>query len=620
MVYRVCWRVLQHRQDAEDAFQATFLVLAQRLRTVRKHASLASWLHGVAHRVALKSKGAGATRRLHEEQAAASHTMPPADVSWGEVRAVLDAELVGLPEKWRLPLVLCYLEGRTQDEAAAELGWSKRTLWRRLEEGRTGLGRRLRRRGVAWSAALSAVLLSDAVASATLSPGLLDSAVKAASLFAAGQTAAGGLVSAKATALTEGVLQTMSLSKIKVGETVLLVVVAVGFGGDRLLLPTQSASGADEPSQLQAKEPQSPPQKDKPRINVIRVRVHEFERQVLFVRDPSSGKFQPVTREDGIPVLKGHIGYHVQKLKDDKDKKAVREALKGLEESVQNMKDLLGFPDVPVQKKPEEKKPGAEKPARKPGAAAPLDKGAKPPILPDSQERLDKVVDRLGLAGKLAKINAVDMRDLRDLAIRIVKQDVECDIKNLHDAKDEKSMCEALQTLVESAQMLKELLSVHVDPAGKKPQINNDDPRRLNNDDEQPQLLVSFTDSGNGRASMKFMTAAPKELTSADTSSSEFKAKRRWRELPLAHMTGAAIPLATGDLPKEKLPARHRFERIVTREESVPIIQKYIELDLKKLQEATGDEAVLEAFGRLEYSVHLMKELLTFDPSRKREN
>src|SRR5262249_1545293 len=147
MVYRVCWRVLQHHHDAEDAFQATFLVLAQPLRTVRKRASLASWRPGVADRGALKSNGAEATRRRHEEQAAASQTMPPADVSWGEVRAVLDAELVELPEKWRLPLVLCYLEGRTQDEAAAELGWSARTLRRRLGGGGTGLGPRPRPRG-----------------------------------------------------------------------------------------------------------------------------------------------------------------------------------------------------------------------------------------------------------------------------------------------------------------------------------------------------------------------------------------------------------------------------------------------------------------------------------------
>src|SRR3954449_1183428 len=84
MVYRVCWRVLQHPQDAEDAFQATFLVLAQKLRTLRKHASLASWLHGVAHRVALKAKAQATTRRRHEHQAPTSQTMPPDDVSWKE--------------------------------------------------------------------------------------------------------------------------------------------------------------------------------------------------------------------------------------------------------------------------------------------------------------------------------------------------------------------------------------------------------------------------------------------------------------------------------------------------------------------------------------------------------
>src|SRR5262249_55251690 len=158
-------------------------LLSQRLRTVRKYASLASWLHGVAYRVALKAKAEAARRRRHEAQASVSQAMPRADVNWGEVRAVLDAELAGLPEKWRLPLVLCYLEGRTQDEAAAQLGWSTRTLRRRLEEGRAGLGRRLSRRGVVWPAALSAVLFSDSVASAALSPGLVDATIKAASLI-----------------------------------------------------------------------------------------------------------------------------------------------------------------------------------------------------------------------------------------------------------------------------------------------------------------------------------------------------------------------------------------------------------------------------------------------------
>src|SRR5262249_21351677 len=162
--------------------------------------------------------------RRHEEQAAGFQPMPPDDVSWGEVRAVLDAELAGLPEKWRLPLVLCYLEGRTPNEAAPEFGWGKRTLRRRLGERGTGLGHRLSRRGIVWPAALSAVLVSDAVASAALSPGLLDSTVKAASLFAAGQTAVTGLVSVEVAALTEGVLRTMLLSKLKVAVAVLLAI------------------------------------------------------------------------------------------------------------------------------------------------------------------------------------------------------------------------------------------------------------------------------------------------------------------------------------------------------------------------------------------------------------
>src|SRR6202171_1740788 len=92
MVYRVCWRVLQHDQDAEDAFQATFLVLAQKLRTVRKQASLASWLHGVARGVALKAKAQDSTRRRREHQAPASQTMPPDDVGWKEFLQILDAD------------------------------------------------------------------------------------------------------------------------------------------------------------------------------------------------------------------------------------------------------------------------------------------------------------------------------------------------------------------------------------------------------------------------------------------------------------------------------------------------------------------------------------------------
>jgi RNA polymerase sigma factor (sigma-70 family) len=246
MVYRVCWRVLQREQDAEDAFQATFLVLAQKLRTVRKHASLASWLHGVARRVALKAKAESATRRRKERQAPVPRPVPPDEVTWGELREILDAELAGMPEKWRLPLVLCCLEGRTQDEAAGQLGWSKRTFRRRLEEGRAALARRLSRRGVVGPAALAAVLLSDCVAPATLPHGLVGPTVEAACLAAAGQRAATAGVSTKVLALSEGVLKTMSVSKLKLVAAGILVLGACACYGGVVLTRTSTAAGQDE--------------------------------------------------------------------------------------------------------------------------------------------------------------------------------------------------------------------------------------------------------------------------------------------------------------------------------------------------------------------------------------
>src|SRR5262245_62495562 len=181
MVYRVCWRVLQQAEDTEDAFQATFLLLARKLQTVRKRDSLASWLHGVAYRVALDARAQASRRRRHEARAAASsHPGPPEEITWRELRTVLDAELGRLREQWRLPLILCYLEGRSQEEAARQLGWSKSTLLRRLEEAHAALGRRLTRRGVVWPAALSAVLLSDCVAPAASVPRLVSFIVEAA--------------------------------------------------------------------------------------------------------------------------------------------------------------------------------------------------------------------------------------------------------------------------------------------------------------------------------------------------------------------------------------------------------------------------------------------------------
>jgi RNA polymerase sigma factor (sigma-70 family) len=255
MIFRVCWRVLQDEQEAEDAMQATFLVLAQKLHTVRKQTSLASWLHGVAHRVALKAKSQVVSRERHERKASVPGTVPSDDVTWKELRVVLDAELTQMAEKWRLPLILCYLEGRTQDEAAAQLGCGERTLRRRLDEARAALGRRLSRRGIVWPAALFAVLLSECVA---MKLGVVRSTVEIATHVLAGK-ATTVVVPAKVAALAEGVMKAMVISKLKVVAGILLalgVVVAAGVGA--LTQTTLSAKQPETESVAQAKGQRSP--------------------------------------------------------------------------------------------------------------------------------------------------------------------------------------------------------------------------------------------------------------------------------------------------------------------------------------------------------------------------
>jgi RNA polymerase sigma factor (sigma-70 family) len=352
MVWGVCRRVLDSHHDAEDAFQATFLVLVRKAPSIACRELLANWLYGVAHQTALKARGTIAKRKIRERQVT---EMPePASVEKDfrdDLQPLLDQELSRLPDSYRAVIVLCDLEGKTRKEVACQLGLPEGTVGSRLARARVMLAKRLSQHGLAVSGGALGTMLAQNVASAGVPALVVSNTVKAASFFAAGQTAGAGLVSAKAAALTEGVLQTMLLSKIKVATAVLVVAVAVGVSGNRLLVSSRAAEGVDEPKQVQSRQPQPLPRKDQPRIDVIKVRDGEAVGHVLFVRDPSSGKFKPLTREDGIPVVKGYIEFHVKKLKEAKDDKSIREALKGLEESVQNMKDLLGFPDAPAEKK-----------------------------------------------------------------------------------------------------------------------------------------------------------------------------------------------------------------------------------------------------------------------------
>jgi RNA polymerase sigma factor (sigma-70 family) len=269
MVLRVCWRVLRQTQDAEDAFQATFLLLAHNARSVRKPDSLASWLHGVARRIALKARTQRAVRRRHEELHAATAGLRT-DAGAEQVRCVLDDELACLPAEWRLPLILCYLEGRTQDEAAAQLGWSTRTFRRRLEVARDELGRLLVRRGLALSAALSVLLLSDSAVSAAVPASLAASTVEAGTrVVASGSTA--GVVSADVLALTEGVRTAMFASRLKVIAALALLVGAVaagiwGIGGQAAQPPGSVPGNKPNPPGKEAGGKVSGERKDGPTV------------------------------------------------------------------------------------------------------------------------------------------------------------------------------------------------------------------------------------------------------------------------------------------------------------------------------------------------------------------
>ncbi len=210
MVLGVCHRVLRQAQDAEEAFQATFLLLARRAQAIRKRGSVGCWLHGAAYRIALKARTQAARRRRRERQAAAApREEAPSAAAWRELQAVLDEELGRLPARYRAPLVLCYLEGKTQEEAAAQLGCPLGTVRSRSARGRALLQARLTRRGLALSGAAFATALTAHAATAAVPAPLLGDTVRvagqglaSAAVAALARAGSGGLLAARWPVLT----------------------------------------------------------------------------------------------------------------------------------------------------------------------------------------------------------------------------------------------------------------------------------------------------------------------------------------------------------------------------------------------------------------------------------
>jgi RNA polymerase sigma factor (sigma-70 family) len=237
MVMGVCRRALGDAHDADDAWQATFLILARRAGSVRRGAALGGWLHRVATSVCANLRRQQWRRHVRERRLAPrTPDEPAAQASWCEVRIALDEELGRLPERYRAPLVLCYLEGQQRDEAAARLGLAAGALHGRLERGRELLRQRLLHRGLDLSAMLLAVALGEGVARAACGPALLSPVTRAAAVFASGEVVAPQLASPNALSLAQQVLRGTIRTKLRAGVAMALLagLLVASPGGQRL--------------------------------------------------------------------------------------------------------------------------------------------------------------------------------------------------------------------------------------------------------------------------------------------------------------------------------------------------------------------------------------------------
>lgn len=251
MVWGVCRRILRDPDAAEDAFQATFLVLVRKAPSIARRRLLAGWLYAVAYRTAVRARAMASRRRARERQVAElPEPEAAADDRRDDLPAILDEELRRLPAPYRIAVVLCDLEGMTQKEAAGQLGCPAGTVSSRLTRGRALLAERLARRGVALSIGSMAMALAREAASAPPT-GLIDATARAAVLFATGGSAA--VTSAEVGVLTREVLKTMVImSRLKVAVPLLLMLALSGPG---LIRAGAGAVGAGRQDEDEAATP-----------------------------------------------------------------------------------------------------------------------------------------------------------------------------------------------------------------------------------------------------------------------------------------------------------------------------------------------------------------------------
>jgi RNA polymerase sigma factor (sigma-70 family) len=293
MVRGVCRHILRHTHDADDAFQATFLVLVRKARSIQVRESLAPWLYSVAYRTAQRARASGSRYRQEGVEQLEAVGAPAEDAYQIDLRPLLHEELDRLPDKYRAPIVLCHLEGKTHEQAAQLLHWPIGTVSGRLSRGRELLKSRLERRGLAVPSALlsaSSLNLVQCIPSS-----LVESTLSAATRFATAQS-----VSAPVLALTHGALRTMFLNKLKAASIAILLFGAVTGGVGLWTHWTPVAAG--QPIQ---DEKNSPPLVAKKLIQIAWDSPRPTAENGAFAANPSSSKNVPNVALFGDPIPDG---------------------------------------------------------------------------------------------------------------------------------------------------------------------------------------------------------------------------------------------------------------------------------------------------------------------------
>jgi RNA polymerase sigma factor (sigma-70 family) len=249
MVWGVCRRILRNYHEAEDAFQATFLVFARKAASIVPREMIGNWLYGVAFKTALKARVTGAKQKTREKQVLEMPERQAVEAdSWQDLERLLDQELNRLPDNYRVAIVLCDLEGKTRKEAARQLGWPEGTVAGRLARARALLAKRLAKQGVGLSGASLSAAFSMNVASATVPSPTLAAALQAVALMATGKSLPVGVLSMRVLVLTERVMKTMFLVKLKAAAAVVVFLLA-SFGLGLIAFPGLLAAQSDQNSE-----------------------------------------------------------------------------------------------------------------------------------------------------------------------------------------------------------------------------------------------------------------------------------------------------------------------------------------------------------------------------------